>query len=1145
MDDRRPLAETCQEVAHEPGPLATDATLADGASTPAPPPAESRRAGSRAADGAGPPAGACGARGATPETLADGEPAHDPAHVATTDSTSAPAAATLGDNTAADERTSADLTVAAALAPSQPVQIVPAIPGYEIEGEIGRGGMGVVYRARALRLNRPCAIKMILSGAHASPQARLRFLAEAEAVAKLHHPNVVQIYHIGEADGLPFLELEYIAGGSLAAAVAGIPWQPRRAAALVELLARAVAAAHDLDLIHRDLKPGNVLLASDGTPKIIDFGLAKALGSESGLTATDSVLGSPSYMAPEQAAGAAKTSGPSADVYSLGAILYELLTGRPPFRGATVLETLEQVRHTEPVAPSRLVAGLPRDVETIALKCLEKDPAKRYETAAALADDLHRFGAGLEIHARPVSSAERTWRWCRRNPVVASLSASAVLLLLLVAAVATAGYARTAAALGRESAARKEATAALYHSFLSEASTLRTARAEGYRAVAFDRLRRAAALATPDRDLGQIRREAIACLGDFVGLEPLRIQGLERRDAQNRRTPFISALAPDSRFVAVGFFDGSMEVYDAHNGARVDRQPAPGQPARVSVLAYSSSGKALFAGDDQGLVRRFDIESASGRLRPAGDRRLAAWIAAIVTAPDARTLVATWDGKKALVHDLARDDALELVDPDHPFRLNKSSVRRFALSPRGRYAATITYEPDGAEAVELVLWDLSTTPSPRPVGRMPTHFYSLAFDPSTTRLAIGGDEQFSILEVPSLKPVTATGLDSATALAFSPDGRSLAVGTINRALHLWGEPNHREAATLRLPGSTAVFSASFSADGRLLAAATAESLCLWDLAGTHERLRLAGHDRGVPALAFSPDGMLLASVSKDHAVRLWDPVTGGLIRAFEYPGGVQGCRFSPDGSLLAVGSDDDGSIRVWETKSWTVIHSSQSPGPRAIISALEFSRDGSLLAASGDALRLWKVVRAGGGRVALEKVRDQPTPRGLCVAISHDGRYAASTKNSTTVEVRDIERGTIVPFSGPEMMLGWHGLAFRSARELVYIARTGTADVWDVASGQKVRSVGKPGTFQSFHIAVSPDGRWLAAEATPSSVAIADLERGEVVFTLHPERSQIWSLVWSADAKRVAVGLADGGVSVWDLEVINRLLQDVGLDHKG
>ena len=175
-------------------------------------------------------------------------------------------------------------------------------------------------------------------------------------------------------------------------------------------------------------------------------------------------------MAPEQAAGAAKTSGPSADVYSLGAILYELLTGRPPFRGATVLETLEQVRHAEPVAPSRLVAGLPRDVETIALKCLEKDPLKRYETAAALAEDLHRFGAGLEIHARPVTSAERTWRWCRRNPLVASLSASAVLLLLLVAAVATAGYARTAAALGRESAAHKEATAALYHSFLSEAS---------------------------------------------------------------------------------------------------------------------------------------------------------------------------------------------------------------------------------------------------------------------------------------------------------------------------------------------------------------------------------------------------------------------------------------------------------------------------------------------------------------------------------------------------------------------------------------------------------------------------------------------------------------------------------------------------
>ena len=307
----------------------------------------------------------------------------------------------------------------------------PSISGYEILEELGRGGMGVVYRARQVRLDRPCALKMILGGAHARPEAAARFLAEAQAIARLQHPNIVQIHHIGEADGLPFFELEYIDGGSLDKTLDGTPWAARRAAGLVELLAGAVAEAHRLGIVHRDLKPGNILLTADGTPKITDFGLAKSLGTDSGLTATDSIMGSPSYMAPEQAAGQTKQLGPPADVYALGATLYELLTGRPPFRGATILETLEQVKTVEPVPPSRLVPGLPRDVETIALKCLQKEPGKRYDSAAALAEDLRRFLDGEPIVARPVPAWERAWRWCRRHPAPAALTAAVVLVAAL------------------------------------------------------------------------------------------------------------------------------------------------------------------------------------------------------------------------------------------------------------------------------------------------------------------------------------------------------------------------------------------------------------------------------------------------------------------------------------------------------------------------------------------------------------------------------------------------------------------------------------------------------------------------------------------------------------------------------------------
>jgi serine/threonine-protein kinase len=346
---------------------------------------------------------------------------------------------------------------------------LPTVPGYEILSELGRGGMGVVYRARQTRLNRLVALKMVLAGAHASPQQLARFDQEARSVARLQHPNIVQIYEIGEQEGLPYFSLEFVDGGSLEQLIARNPQPPRLAAELVETLARAMHFAHEQNIIHRDLKPANVLLtrsapratgsvslepggrstlSSPGksveggvalgplTPKITDFGLAKAVeegGSQN--TASGTILGTPSYMAPEQARGQVSGLGPLCDLYSLGAILYELLTGRPPFQGATLLDTLDQVRRREPVPVHELQPKVPTDLETICLKCLQKEPAKRYANCGELADDLARFLAGHPIQARPVSGAERLWRWCRRNPWVAGLSAASVLFLVCTAAV--------------------------------------------------------------------------------------------------------------------------------------------------------------------------------------------------------------------------------------------------------------------------------------------------------------------------------------------------------------------------------------------------------------------------------------------------------------------------------------------------------------------------------------------------------------------------------------------------------------------------------------------------------------------------------------------------------------------------------------
>ncbi len=317
----------------------------------------------------------------------------------------------------------------------------PSVAGYEVVREVGRGGMGVVYEARNVRLNRPCALKMILAGAHASPESAVRFLVEAEAAGRLRHPNIVQVFHVGEAEGLPFVEMELVGGGGLERRLDGTPWPADRAARLVEALALGVAEAHALGVVHRDLKPANILLADDGTPKVADFGLAKFLSADTGLTRTEMILGSPSYMAPEQAAGA-RDVGTPADVYALGAILYQLLTGHPPFKAPTVLETLEQVKAVDAVPPSRLVPRVPRDLETICLVCLRKEPYRRYATAAGLAEDLRRYRAGESILARRSGPLRRTWRWCRRNPAVAALTASTILLLAALAAGSTAAAVR-------------------------------------------------------------------------------------------------------------------------------------------------------------------------------------------------------------------------------------------------------------------------------------------------------------------------------------------------------------------------------------------------------------------------------------------------------------------------------------------------------------------------------------------------------------------------------------------------------------------------------------------------------------------------------------------------------------------------------
>jgi serine/threonine protein kinase len=307
-------------------------------------------------------------------------------------------------------------TIGPALLEGAPTRINPrpgpaVFPGYEVLSVLGRGAMGVVYKAKQLGLDRIVALKMLPHGVQADGDTLKRFQTEAKAMAQLHHPNIVQVYDIGDEHGAPYFSLEFVDGGSLAQKLRGQPQPPRQAALLIETLARAIAVAHERGVIHRDLKPANILLTLGGQPKIMDFGLAKLLDDQSVRTLQGAILGTPSYMAPEQARGLTNTIGPAIDIFSLGAILYEALTGRPPFQGATVMDTMQKLINERARPPRRVRPDLPVDLERIVMKCLEKDPADRYQTAIELADDLRRFLSGQDVLARPSSFLHRSLRW--------------------------------------------------------------------------------------------------------------------------------------------------------------------------------------------------------------------------------------------------------------------------------------------------------------------------------------------------------------------------------------------------------------------------------------------------------------------------------------------------------------------------------------------------------------------------------------------------------------------------------------------------------------------------------------------------------------------------------------------------------------
>jgi WD40 repeat protein/tRNA A-37 threonylcarbamoyl transferase component Bud32 len=985
---------------------------------------------------------------------------------------------------------------------------------YELLRELGRGGMGVVYKARQISLNRPVALKMIRAGALAGEEELRRFQNEVEAIALLDHPHIVPIPEVGCHEGQRYFSMKLIGGSSLDKKLDDYASDPRAAARLSKTAAEAVHHAHQRGILHRDLKPSNISLDDRGEPFVTDFGLAKRVEGDSELTHSGAILGTPAFMAPEQASGRRGAVTTASDVYGLGAILYATLTGQAPFGGESVEATLAQVRESLPTPPSKLKPQVPRDLEVICLKCLEKDPARRYASAQELADDLGRYLGGDPIHARPVGRVQRAVMWCRRNPLLASAVGTVAVALLAAAAISV--------IYATEQARATTEIKGLAKDLSKERESLKKSLADSNRLLAIRNFDRGQA-AFEKGEIGPGLLWLIESWRSAVDAGDLALQHAARANLAAWRPHY-----PRLRAV----LSHSQPVTDA---------------------AFSPDGRTVMTCSVEGTVRLWDVasgKSIGSPLHQEGD-----W-PKVGFSPDGKTLLTHSQGNTARLWNATTGEPIHLLRLPHQVHIMAAVIQR-----DGKIVVAGTDE-NGYRILRL--WNAATG---KPIGLPFTHRdYNCAISPDGRMiLAPSDDGMVRLWDAATGQPISRPleRLSTFRTAAFSPDYKSILIGGEDGTARLW------DAATGESLGppmrhESQVRAVAISPDGKtVLTRCQGKEARLWD-AATGQCIGLLEHQAEVSALAFSPDGKTILTGSYDRTVRLWDAEQGkpvGQILEIPSTDHVVGPRGEPtNGEVLiswAGEPDEPRYLELWNLTTRQPIARLPQPGGNV---AMKFSADWKYLltihadhtarlwdATTGAPVRppfplpsfvddAWSPVRLGpDGNAMLFLDRDRrvwvfdaatgsargraPDLGGTGVSLDFcpDGKtFFTGLDNG---EVRLWDAATVTPLGDPIMNPGGTcgGEFSPDGKSLLIVCEDGSGRLWDLASRKpRITSIRHRGVI--YDLAFSPDGKTIASSSLDKDVRLWDVATGHPIGPVLRHTGGVFWVAFRRDGKALLTG---------------------------